>query len=197
MDETRAAKQEAAEDIYFGQVVLIWARWFVILATAILAFWSSDTAGKLSARVPILVVLLGMNFFLHYRTLMDRPANSNVLIASSLIDLAVIGIIIATWQGHGLSSPYFVLLFPVMFAFALVFPPRLAAAYALLAIGTYLVICLLTGPSLIHAANAKMFVERIITLGAVAGLGTYYWRIQRDRRRTSAPQQRQRTNALV
>jgi hypothetical protein len=183
MDETHTAMREAAEDIYFGQVVLIWARWFVILATAILAFWSSDTAGKLSARIPILIILLGMNFFLHYRTLMDRPANSKVLIASSLIDLAVIGVIIATWQGHGLSSPYFVLLYPVLFAFALVFPPRLTAVYTLLALGAYLVICLLTGPSLVHAANAKMFVERLITLGAVAGLGAYYWRIQRARRR--------------
>src|SRR6187200_3671326 len=109
MEEKRSAMREAAEDIYFGQVVLIWARWFVILATAILAFWSSDTAGKLSARVPILIILLGMNFFLHYRTLMDRPANSKVLIASSLIDITIISVIVATWEQHGLSSPYFVL----------------------------------------------------------------------------------------
>ena len=191
MEETRSAMREAAEDIYFGQVVLIWARWFVILAAAILAFWGSDSTEKLSARVPVLVILMGINFFLHYRTLMDRPANSRLLIASSLIDITIISVIVATWEQHGLSSPYFVLFYPVLFAFALVFSPRLTAPFALLTIAAYLVICLITGPSLFDADNAKVFVERIVTLGAVAGLGAYYWRIQRARRRD------RRTGALA
>ena len=31
MTEMRSAAQEAAEDIFFGQIVIIWARWFVII----------------------------------------------------------------------------------------------------------------------------------------------------------------------
>ena len=197
MDLNRSATKEAAEDVYYGQVVLIWARWFVILAAAILAIWGADDTGELTGHVLVLVVLMGLNFFLHGRTMMDRPANSRLLIASSTIDLSVIGIIIATWQQDGFSSPYFVLYYPVIFAFALVFPPRLTALFALLALGSYLVICLITGPSIFDVDNAKSMVERIITLGAIAGLGAYYWRIQRDRRRSADRESHQGTNALV
>jgi len=197
MDLNHSAIKEAAEDVYYGQVVLIWARWFVILAAAILAIWGADDTGELTGRVLVLVVLMGLNFFLHGRTMMDRPANSQLLIASSLVDVAVIGIIIATWQQDGFSSPYFVLYYPVIFAFALVFPPRLTALFALLVLGSYLVICLITGPSIFDIDNAKPMVERIITLGAIAGLGTYYWRIQRDRRRSGDRPSHQETNALV
>jgi hypothetical protein len=197
MDLNRSAIKEAAEDVYYGQVVLIWARWFVILAAAILAIWGANSSGELTGRVLVLVALMGLNFFLHGRTMMDRPANSQLLIASSVIDLTIIDIIIATWQQDGFSSPYFVLYYPVIFAFALVFPPRLTALFALLAIGSYLIICLITGPSIFDVDNAKPMVERIITLGAIAGLGTYYWRIQRDRRRSDSRQSRQKSEALV
>ena len=197
MDLNRSAIKEAAEDVYYGQMVLIWARWFVILAAAILTIWGADSTGELTGRVLVLVALMGLNFFLHGRTMMDRPANSQLLIASSVIDLAIIGVIIAAWQQDGFSSPYFVLYYPVIFAFALVFPPRLTAIFALLAIVTYILLCLITGPSIFDTDNAKTMVERIITLGAIAGLGTYYWRIQRDRRRRDGRQTRQGTNALV
>jgi hypothetical protein len=34
--------------------------------------------------------------------------------------------------------------------------------------------------------GAEQVVLRLITLGAMGGLGTFYWRIQRDRRRAAA-----------
>ena len=35
MEGIRSPEQEAAEDVFFGQSVIIWARWFVILAGAL------------------------------------------------------------------------------------------------------------------------------------------------------------------
>jgi len=36
MDIARTHAKEAAEDIFFGQVVIIWARWFLIAGGAVL-----------------------------------------------------------------------------------------------------------------------------------------------------------------
>ena len=36
MQEVRSIPQEAAEDVFFGQVVMIWARWFLIAAGVLL-----------------------------------------------------------------------------------------------------------------------------------------------------------------
>jgi len=184
MNTTRTALDEAAEDLYFGQLVLIWARWFVIFAIAILAIWGSSDTNVLAARSLVLVALMGVNFFLHGRILVDRPANVRLLAIANLIDLVIIGGIIAGWKLDGLASPYFVLYYPILFAFALVFPPRLSAVYTLLTLASYLVLCLLTGPSIFHTESAKAFVERIITMATIAALGAFYWRVQRHRRRS-------------
>lgn len=175
--------REAAEDIYFGQVVLIWARWFVILAAAVLALWSSDTTGELATRSLLVMALMGVNFFLHGRTLMERPANKQLLIASSAIDLVITGGIVALWGSNGLESELYVLYYPLLFAFALVFPPRITITYALTALGSYAAICLMADPGILsETVDAKVLAERLITMAATAGLGTYYWRIQRARR---------------
>jgi hypothetical protein len=186
MHAIRTAPQEAAEDIFFGQVVLIWTRWFVILAVAILALWAADSATELAGMSLLVVAMMGLNFLLHGRSLMERPANQRLLIASSAFDLVIVGALVATWQGGGLENQHFVLYYPILFAFALVFPPRLTATFAIVTLGSYVAICLVDDPSFLgHAEDAKTLAQRLITLAAMAGLGTYYWRIQRDRRRAA------------
>src|SRR5688572_17926393 len=168
--------RDAAADVYFGQVVLIWARWFVILAAAILALWTSNSTGELATRSLLVVGLMGVNFFLHGRSLMEKPANTRLLIASSAIDLAIVGGIVAAWGDAGLASELYILYYPLLFGFALVFAPRTAITYALAALGSYTAICLLADPGIItDTADAKVLVQRLITMAATAGLGTYYW----------------------
>lgn len=56
MEETRSAAQEAAEDIFFGQLVIIVARWFLILAGTILVLWTAADAVQLgTAIIPVVV----------------------------------------------------------------------------------------------------------------------------------------------
>jgi hypothetical protein len=190
MARMTARNREAAEDVYFGQVVIIWARWFVILAAAILALWSSDDTGELAKRAVMVVGLMSVNFFLHGRSLMERPANQALLLATSLIDLAIVGSMVAWWGEDGVKSELYVLYYPLLFAFALVFAQRLTAIYAVVAIASYVGICLLADPSIVTSSiDAKAVVMRAITLSATAALGSYYWRIQRKRRTAIDPLQ--------
>lgn len=175
--------REQAEDIYFGQVVIVWARWFVILAAAMLALWSSSDTGSLAGRAAIVIAMMGVNFFLHGRLLMERPANGRLLFAVGVADLVAIGLMVGFWGPGGQESRLYVLCYPLLFAAALVLAPRSTLLYAALAIGGYLAICFIHEPSfLVHADDAKEVAIRVITLAATAGLGAYYWRIQRARR---------------
>ena len=58
MQAIRSAQQEAAEDIFFGQAVLIWARWFLIVAGAILVLWRFDDKDSLiSGTIPVVALM--------------------------------------------------------------------------------------------------------------------------------------------
>lgn len=196
MSPKSSLMQEAAQDIFFGQVVLIWARWFFIAAGAILALWSARTVGELTATILVVVGLMAMNFFVHGRYLMEKPANRLLLLALSLLDLGLTTLFVINWQGQGgLGSQFFIFYYPMVFAFALVFTPLVTIGYTGLVLTAYLLACLVANPAIVGQGTVSDFVTlvtRLITLAAMGGLGTYYWRIQRNRRRALAAESSRR-----
>ncbi len=97
MQNMRMPEQEAAEDIFFGQAVMIWARWFVILAGALIALWAAESIAELALAIGFVVVLMGINFFVHGRYLMERPANRSLLLLVAVVDTAIITLIVLAW----------------------------------------------------------------------------------------------------
>lgn len=189
MQATRSVAQEAAEDIFFGQVVMIWARWFLIAAGVLLTLWVTTEVGTLALAIVPVVVLVGVNFYLHGRYLTERPANAVLIMVVGVVDLLVISAAVVVWDGgHGFASPFYVLYYPVLLAFAFVMPRRATLVYTGAVIVVYVAICGLTEmvvPTgfLGDVAAVKDLVMRLITFAAMGGLGSYYWRIQRSRRR--------------
>lgn len=184
MQATITRKQEAAEDIFFGQIVLIWARWFVILGAGIYALWTASTVTQLTIAILFIAVMMGINFFVHGRYLMERPINQYLLMALSFVDAAVITLILMAWPGQkGLASFLFVLYYPMLTAFAFVFGPEFTAVYTILTLTAYIIACLIGGPDFVaDPSRVELLIMRLITLASMGGLGTYYWRIQRERR---------------
>ncbi|MFQ5921593.1 MAG: hypothetical protein ACE5M4_02015 [Anaerolineales bacterium] len=198
MKELRSPQQEAAEDIFFGQVVIIWARWFVILTGAILALWAASSISELTVASLLIVTLMAVNFFVHGRYLMEKPINRTLTALVSLVDLAIITLIVLAWRGQtGLDSPFFIFYYPVLAAFAFVFSPRLTLFYTGLALlsyvgATFVGAMFVSDPGFfLDAEDLKLLITRLITLAAMGGLGTYYWRIQRQRRRLAGNPQPQ------
>ncbi len=175
--------QDAAEDIFFGQIAIIWARWFLIAAGAIVALWSADTITKLTVAILIVVALMSINFFMHGRYLTGKPANQLLLLLTNLGDVSIITFLVLTWNGHsGLDNDFFILYYPMLFAFALVFTPRTTLVFTLFTLGLYTAACLLTTPQslMFSTAGFELIVTRLVTLGAMGGLGTYFYRRQRE-----------------
>ena len=192
MTEFRSPQQEAAEDIFFGQAVIIWARWFVILTGAVLALWAANSISELTVAAMLIVALMAVNFFVHGRYMMEKPINRSLTAIVSLIDLIIITLIVLAWRGQtGLDSPFFIFYYPVLAAFAFVFTPGLTLAYTALALVAYAGANFLGDQGfLFRMHDMELLITRLITLAAMGGLGTYYWRIQRERRRLA-----QRLNA--
>ena len=187
--EVRSHEQAALEDVFFGQSVILWARWSVILAGAVLVLWTSTTVDQLTRTFPFFLALMAMNFFLHGRYVMGSPLNRMVVVAASVVDLVLITAIVSFWPGTvGLHNQFFVLYYPVVFAFALVFPRTIEAAYTVLAILAYTAVCF--GLGTISFANGasdlKVLMMRLIVMAAMGFLGNYYFRIQRDRLRRAS-----------
>jgi hypothetical protein len=183
----RAVEQEAAEDVFFGQVVMIWARWFLIAAGSVFFLWTAKDTTQLALGVLPIVGLMAVNFYLHGRYFLERPSNPLQITTASVVDVALVSAIVMLWHssagvGTGLASPFFVLYYPVLLAFAFVLPRRLTTIFTGATAAAYLAIC---APDVHALADAKTLVLRLVTMAAMGGLGTFYWRIQRNRRRGS------------
>ncbi|MEA2641209.1 MAG: hypothetical protein QOF51_2603 [Chloroflexota bacterium] len=181
------ATQDDKEDLYYGQLAMIVARWFLIATGTLLTLWSAKTIADVTVPIAIVIALMAMNFFLHGRYLMRQPVNARLVYGSAALDLLVIGLLMLFWApGHtGLASLCFVLLYPVLLAFALVFPPRVTLGYAIAAIAIYVGLVFIGG-GVDDLTAFKTLLQRVVTLLATAGLATYFWRIQRRRRAVAA-----------
>ena len=195
MANVNMVEQDAAEDIFFGQSVINWARWFLIGGGMVLVLWAADSIDQLVIGTIPVVAMMAINFYLHGRQLAGKPANPTLITLSSLLDMSVITLVVLFWpdpEQRGLASPFFVMYYPAVLAFSFVMRPKFSIAYTLVTLVAYGGACLLTSSYVDVLASAEgtfdaeTLVARFVTLGAVGSLGTYYWRIQRDRRRAAA-----------
>lgn len=186
--ETKVAR-ETAEDIFFGQTVISWARWFLIAGGIILVLWGAEGIGQLTVGTLAVVALMAINFYLHGRQLAQQPANPKLVTLASLMDLGIITGVILAWPDaahRGLGSPFFIFYYPAVLAFAFVMRPGLTWTYTLAALASYVTVCIVVSPSMVNDSTMlESLVTRSIIILAVGALGTYYWRIQRDRRRVA------------
>ena len=79
-----------------GQIVIICARWLLVLAALLLTLWSPgpDALADIRLRVPVLLLLAVANFYLHAQVLMRRPVAANIIYAASVADIIVITLLL-------------------------------------------------------------------------------------------------------
>jgi hypothetical protein len=188
MQSQRNSTQEAAEDIFFGQLVIIYARWFVIVAMVILALWSTSSVSQLVGAVVFIVPLMAINFFVHGRYLMEKPANKMLLTILSAVDILVITLLIMFWPAdRGLLSQFYIFYYPLILAFAFVSMARNSIVYTVVALVLYMAACLFVDtPMVFESVWLERLTIRLITMAAMGLLGAYYWRIQRSRLRAES-----------
>ncbi len=187
-------KREAAEDIFFGQVVINWARWFVIAAGVAMVMILTNTPTELAIGIVPIVGLMVVNFYLHGRRLANQPANRNLVAISSVLDIGLITAVIALGPAPaeiGLGNQFYVAYFPVIAAFSFVMPRRFSIVYSVIAMAAYATVCVVVNTDVVSTAGIEWvgleaLITRLIVMGAVGGLASFFWRVQRNRRRAGS-----------
>ena len=174
---SESARIAAQEDIFYGQIVCITARWCVIAGSIFLALYRANDIASMERGLIPLLILVAANFFLQARYMMRLPANALLLRVGSFIDLAVITVLVVT--GH---PDFFVFYYPVALAYALVFVRRLTLIFTAVLGIVYTVVSLLVPPGIHFNGDEETLAIRLVTLLGTALLATMYWRIQRTRR---------------
>ena len=170
---------DAPEDLGAGQIVIVIARWLLIITGFIVTLWSPSESELNPVRTTLLV-LFGLaiaNFFIHAQILMHRPLQRRALYAASAADIGIITLII--WAYGGLGAASVVYYYPALLALSLVFPLPVAASFAVGTVAAYATVAM---P--VHAGQADMQVlaARVISLIAVVAVGCVYQEIEHRRR---------------
>lgn len=182
-----ARSSASAEDLAHGQIVIVTARWVLVLSALLVALWSPGNIGELRIEIVAIISLAVANFYLHAQLLSRRrqTLDERVVYAASLGDLAVITAIVATQGGY--ASTLYVFYYPAVLAFSVAFPRAINLVYTGASIAAYAAIALATA-DLTQQALSVIFV-RVLMIAAVGAGGNLYWRIERDRREAAASTQ--------
>ncbi len=175
----RAGEAELAAG---GQLVVLAARWLLILFGLAITLWSPAQADLDKVRVS-LFVLLGLaigNFFLNARALGRSRLPHAVAVVTSMADIGVISLLTAVHGG--LRAPVFVFYVPAAVALALAFPLELASGLIACLLGLYTAICI---PGFTEPADAQALVVRLIAIAGAASVAAVFRRIEADRRRAT------------
>ena len=177
------------EDLAYGQMVIIAARWMLVGAGLLLALWNPealinpenpDAMGDLRVQVTLILCLAMVNFFLHAQVLMRKPVLAPVAYAASAGDIAVISLSVLV--GGGFDANPFVFYFPAVLALSVAFRTQVTFTFAGAAIAAYGLISLGT----MGADDSATLITQLLMIAAVAFCGNVYWRSERVRRRAAA-----------
>jgi len=178
-------KAKLMEDLTHGQVVIITARWILVLAGLMLALWNPGDLGELRVALVLILGLALGNFFLHAQVIMRKPAIPTVAYLASAADLAIITVIV--YLGGGFGASVYVFYLPALLAISVAFPTAVTASYALGAMGAYGLLALQTAAP----SQADEVFTQLLIMGAVAYCGNVYWRIEHNRRGALAPEKKE------
>jgi hypothetical protein len=168
-----------------GQLVIVAARWVLILTALAITLWSpaAGDLNRLRLSLAVLLILAVGNFYLHAHLLMGRPVDEWLVYAASAADLAVITVLTGTFGT--VDAPMFVFYYPALLALALVFPLSMTVIFTCATIWFYGLVSLgdpAHWGSLLDGPDVQVLVARMISLVAIAVVANQYARIEAERR---------------
>ena len=117
--------RESADDLNYGQMVIIAAIWVLVASGLFLALWSPTSVVHLRVLIVVILGLSIANFYLHTQVLQRRPALVSVVYGASAVDLISISVIILALGGF--DAPHYVFYFPAILAFSVAFRPEVTS----------------------------------------------------------------------
>lgn len=169
--------QHTLEDMQYGQIVTITARWILVMAGVLLVLWNPEPLGQMRFQILVLLLLAVANFNLHAQLLRKRPAKALIWYAASVGDLIVITTLVATTGGF--DSNIFTFFFPAVLALSVAFSTAITFLFTGSLMAVYFMIGMATLPD---SGDFQILLVRLLMIAAVAMSGNLYWRLEGQRR---------------
>lgn len=182
----------SSEDYRYSQRVAVAVRWLVLGSWLAMVNYRAELDGTLVALDLLAVPLIAANAYVHWRINKNRPITAPYVYALSLLDVGLVTTAIAITSGFG--NTFFVFYYPVLIGFSVVFHRRrVAFGLAALAIGSYVLVSLLTSPGVDTAMQEeRVLIARVVSMFGVVVAANLMTRIERVRRIAAVDAERQR-----
>jgi hypothetical protein len=170
------------EELRHGLIVVIAARWVLLLSAWVLTLWEPEepSAWQLRLAIVLLMSYSVANFFLTVQWVKGAAILPQLVYATSFADLTLITTLIVALSSY--SSNLYVFYFPAILALAVTFPRTLTGLFTAGVIAAYALISVDKAGPAIDTQEAQTIVVRAILLAAVAFCGALYQQVESDRR---------------
>lgn len=181
------------EDLRFSLRISVWVRWFLLIAWLLQFNYRPNFAHPAYIPTTLLAVLvLALNAYVHYRLRTNRAATWRWALLLSTTDVIVVtaGIVISS---SGFQNTFFVLYYPVIAAFAVVFTSfRLSFAWVVFVASLYAAISLVLEPGVdFGIKEEKVLFTRIVAMFGVVAVVSLIARFEQVRRIEAVERERE------
>ena len=188
----RAREGSDLDDLRHSIRISVWVRWFVVLAwLAQLNYRVNFDHPSYFAHTLFAALALALNCYVHYRIEADQTVTWRWALALSMVDAA--GITAGLAISGGFSNTLFVLYYPALAMFAVVFTSfRLSFVAVTLVALVYAALSLAIAPGLdFGIREEKILFTRIVGMYAVVAAVNLVSRFERARRREAVEREQE------
>ncbi len=191
-ESNRALLLTGQDDLRYGARISVWVRWFLLIG------WFAQMNYRPNFADPNYIpnslfaaTMLALNAYVHYRILTNRPVTWRWLLGLSMMDAVMISAGLAI--SGGFANTFFVLYYPALAMFAVVFTSfRLSFFWVTVIALVYAAISLLVEPGVdFEATQEKALFTRIVVMYAVVAAVNLVSRFERIRRRDAVERERE------
>ena len=188
----RAHEGNDLDDLRYSIRISVWVRWFVVIAWLVqLNYRANFDHPSYFAHTLFAVLALALNWYIHYRIETDRTVTWRWALALSVVDAA--GITAGLTISGGFSNTFFVLYYPALAMFAVVFTSfRLSLIAVTLVALVYTTLSLVIAPGIdFGLEEEKVLFTRIVGMYAVVAAVNLVSRFERVRRREAVEREQE------
>jgi len=168
-----------SDDLRYGQIVIVAARWMLVLSAFVLLLYRSDKINELVFGVVGLLGIAVANFWLHTKILRKQCVEPEWVYLASAADIAVISLM--TWLQGGIWSRVFPYYYPAVLCYVLVFRSGITMFFTATVVGAYAVLAAMSSPPM-QAADDQVLMARLLAIAGVAFVAGRYRVVEEGRR---------------
>ena len=192
VESGQAHEVSGLDDLRYSIRISVWVRWFVVLAwLAQLNYRVTFDHPDYFAYTLFAALALALNCYVHYRIETNRTVSWRWAFALSMVD--VVGITAGLAISGGFSNTFFVLYYPALAMFAVVFTSfGLSFAAVTLVALAYAMLSLMIEPGVdFGIKEEKVLFTRIVAMYAVVAAVNLVSRFERTRRREAVEREQE------